>query len=69
MEFHQRFFEDKTRHNNVLNGLKANGFHIIHNKGGNGQEIAFRKVSGKSGMTATSISEMNPDAKTKIPEM
>ena len=43
VEFHQRFFEDKTRHINVLNGLKANGFEIIHNKGGKGQEISFRK--------------------------
>jgi len=43
VEFHQRFFADKTRHNNVLNGLKANGFQIIYNKGGNGQEISFRK--------------------------
>jgi FkbM family methyltransferase len=47
VEFHQRFFEDNIRHNNVLKGLQANGFEIIDNKGGNGQEIAFRKVIGQ----------------------
>ena len=42
VEFHQRFFHSKTRHNNVLKQLKAHGFEIIHDKGGRGQEIAFQ---------------------------
>jgi UDP-arabinose 4-epimerase len=69
VEFHQRFFEDKTRHNNVLNGLKANGFQIIHNKGG--QEIAFRKVIGEpSGkLIAKLSSEASGGTKTEFTQL
>ena len=41
VEFHQRFFDDLTRHNGVLNGLKSNVFEIINDT--NGQEIMFQK--------------------------
>lgn len=45
IEFHQRFFKNKIRHNNVLNGLIENGFEIMYNKGG--QEISLKRVEKK----------------------
>jgi FkbM family methyltransferase len=45
VEFHQRFFEDPSRHVRVLQGLKENGFEIIHDVRGHGQEITFQRRS------------------------
>lgn len=43
IEFHQRFFTNQKRHEAVLKGLLTNGFEIIHDKNGQGVEMAFRK--------------------------
>ncbi|GMI55572.1 hypothetical protein ScalyP_jg1492 [Parmales sp. scaly parma] len=53
VEFHQRLFKDASRHIRVLEGLKANGFRIIHNV--KDQELTFqRRASGSHASVAPS---------------
>jgi hypothetical protein len=50
VEFHQRFYQDESRHARVLNGLKENGFEAIHDT--NGQEITFQRGPGPGRLLA-----------------
>ena len=67
VEFHQRFFKDDKRHEEVLRGLLSNGFEILNSE--NNQEISFRRSSQITQSKNTLLNQQTKDFLSKASEI